>query len=76
MSFSYDVMARAWATLSAAIPESEAKTHFGILIDEMHVANHQVNDAINKASGVHLQAIALDRALDMLRPAGPSEGTR
>jgi len=60
-------MAKAWATLAAKLPQhvqdSEVATRFGLLIEEMHEANHKLGDAINKNHQVARQAAKLDSAL-------------
>ena len=67
MSFAYDTMSRAWATLEAQLPEQvragEVATRFGLLIEEMHEANHRLGDAVNKDARVTRQAQKLDAAM-------------
>ena len=67
MSFCYDTMAKAWAQLEAQLPQvvrdGEVATRFGLLIEEMHEANHRLGDAINKDGRVTSQARKLDLAM-------------
>lgn len=63
MSYAYDVMSRAWGRLSAGMPDTETKIRFGLLMEEMHEANHRLKDAVNHDAGVRKQAAALDKAL-------------
>jgi hypothetical protein len=73
MSYCYDVMSKAWATLEAKLPadvrEGELAMRFGFLIEEMHEANHRLRDAINHDERVTKCARALDNVLN------PQEGT-
>ena len=67
MSFCYDTMAKAWATLRDNLPEDvrdgELAVRFGFLIDEMHEANHRLKDAINKDDRVTKYARKLDELM-------------
>ena len=75
MSFVYDVMAQAWSRLSESLPDSEAKTRFGLLIGAMHEANHKAKDVINHDPTVRVQADRLDAALKA-QPAPQSSPER
>ncbi len=65
MSFSFDVMSKAWATLRERLPpdvrDSEYAERFGFLIEEMHEANHRLRDAVNHDERVSKQARKLDQ---------------
>jgi len=67
VSFCYDTMAKAWATLAQQLPEEvqagELATYFEFLISEMHEANHRAGDVINKDARVSATARKLDLAL-------------
>jgi len=67
MSFCYDTMAKAWATLAEHLPpdvrHGELAVRFGFLIDEMHEANHRLKDAINKDDRVTRYARKLDELM-------------
>jgi hypothetical protein len=67
MSYCYDVMSKAWARIEAKLPEearnSEEVARFGILIEEMHEANHRLRDAINHDNRVSSCARKLDQAM-------------
>lgn len=67
MSYCYDVMAKAWATLAEQLPpavqQGELAIRFGFLIEDMHEANHQVKDAINHDRRVSACAAKLDQVL-------------
>jgi len=67
MSFCYDTMSKAWATLEQHLPQEvrdgEVATRFGLLIEEMHEANHRLKDAINHDGRVTAQARKLDLAM-------------
>jgi len=72
MSYCYDVMAKAWATLAEKLPHDvrygETAVRFEFLINEMHEANHRLGDAINKDARVTTQASILDKALNETNP--------
>ncbi len=67
MSYCYDTMEKAWATLAERLPEDvrhgELAVRFGFLIAEMHEANHRLNDAINKDARVTHYARKLDQLM-------------
>ena len=67
MSHCYDVMQKAWSKLSENFPSEvrhgEIAIRFEILMNEMHEANHRLNDAINKDRRVTRSAMRLDKAL-------------
>ncbi len=64
MSYCYDVMSRAWATLREKLPPEEQNgelaVRFELLINEMHEANHKLKDAINHDDRVTRAARRLD----------------
>lgn len=64
MSYCFDVMSRAWNTLREQLPpeirDGDVAFRFGILIDEMHEANHRLKDAINHDASVTHAAQRLD----------------
>ena len=64
MSYCFDTMEKAWATLADNLPadvrEGELAVRFGFLISEMHEANHRLKDAINKDERVTKYARRLD----------------
>lgn len=68
MSYSYDVMASAWESFRAQLPQlvrdGEAATRMGLLIGAMHEANHAVDDKVNHAGPVRTQAARMAEALD------------
>ena len=68
MSYCYDTMEKAWATLRDKLPadiaHGELAVRFGFLISEMHEANHRLGDAINKDDRVHHSARNLDRLME------------
>lgn len=68
MSYAFDTMARAWQRLQQALPaearDGEVAHRFGVLMEEMHDANHRLNDAINKDERISSQARRLAEALD------------
>ena len=68
MSYCYDTMSKAWATLEQHLPTEvrggEVATRFGLLIEEMHEANHRLRDAINHDARVTAQARKLDNAMN------------
>ena len=67
MSYCYDTMSKAWATLEQHLPEEvrggELATRFGFLIEEMHEANHRAGDVINKDGRVTAHARKIDNLL-------------
>ena len=67
MSYSFDVMERAWEMLRGHLPQEvrdgNVATRFGFLINEMHEANHKQNDAVSKDDRV--QAVARRIASDI-----------
>lgn len=67
MSHCYDIMAKAWSQFAAQLPkevrEGQVATYFGLLIEEMHEANHRLKDAINKDRAVSRTAVKLDNAI-------------
>jgi hypothetical protein len=63
MSYCYDVMRRVFdAQIAPHVPDEKVTLLFGFLIDEMHSANHTLNDGINKNGRVSGAAKALDDA--------------
>lgn len=68
MSYCYDVMSKAWATLATHLPEDvrhgEVAVRFEFLINEMHEANHRLKDAINKDTRVTRCAAQLNNVLE------------
>lgn len=64
MSYCFDVMSRAFATLREQLPpdvrDGEMVYRFEILISEMHEANHRLRDAINHDDHVTGAARRLD----------------
>lgn len=73
MSYCYDTMTKAYATLRQHLPpeirDGDLAVRFDFLISEMHEANHRLNDAINKDARVTKYA----RKLDELMGVGDGE---
>lgn len=67
MSYAFDTLSRAWALLQNELPpehrHGEVAMRFGFLLEELHDANHRVNDAINKDNRVTADARRLDAAI-------------
>lgn len=67
MSYAFDILSRAWEQLKQELPpehrDGVVAMRFGFLLEELHDANHRVNDAINKDSAVTADARRLDSAL-------------
>lgn len=67
MSYCYDVMSKAWATLAEHLPpdvrHGETAVRFEFLMNEMHEANHRLRDAINKDVRVTKCASNLDKTM-------------
>lgn len=63
MSYVYDVGARALDDIEAGIASDEVKTRFRLLFEEMHDANHRLDDGINRDQIVRRRAAMLERAL-------------
>ena len=60
MSYAFDVMSRVFAEHIEGMIESELAFRFRMLFEEMHEANHRLNDAINKDGRVSRAARELD----------------
>lgn len=73
MSFTFDTLSRAWALLQQQLPEEQrdckVATRFGFLLEELHDANHRLNDAVNKDERV----TALARRLESDLAAAPQQ---
>ncbi len=67
MSYAFDILSGAWALLKQELPEEHrdgaVATRFGFLLEELHDANHRVNDAINKDARVTADARRLEAAI-------------
>lgn len=67
MSYAFDTLSRAWDQLKKELPpehrDGEIATRFGFMLEELHDANHRVNDAINKDSRVTADARRLEAAI-------------
>ena len=67
MSYAFDILSGAWERLRQSLPpedrDGEIAVRFSFLLEEMHDANHRVNDAINKDSRVTADARRLQDAL-------------
>lgn len=65
MSFAFDTLSKAWAVLREKLPQdvrsSELTMRFEFLLEELHEANHRLNDAVNKDPRVTSLAVRLDR---------------
>ena len=64
MSYAYDVGARALDQIEAGTASDEVKMRFRLLFEEMHEANHRLDDGINRDQIVRRRAAMLDRALE------------
>lgn len=63
MSYCYDVMRRVYDDkIAPHVADEKVALLFGFLIDEMHSANHDLKDGINKNGRVTGAAKALDDA--------------
>jgi len=56
MSYCFDVMSRVFDQHIAPKIDQEIAMEFSMLIQEMHSANHRLNDGINKDNQVSKQA--------------------
>jgi len=78
MSYCYDVMSKAWATLEQSLPTDvragEVATRFSFLIEEIHEANHRLRDAINHDQRVSKCAANLDKAMTKGNDDGNGKG--
>lgn len=67
MSYAFDTLSRAWSLLQQQLPQEhrdgEIAMRFGFLLEEMHDANHRLNDGINKDGRVTADARRLDAAI-------------
>jgi len=67
MSYAFDTLSRAWERLRQELPpeqrDGELAVRFGFLLEELHDANHRVNDAINKDSRVTADTRRLEAAI-------------
>jgi hypothetical protein len=67
MSYAFDTLSGAWERLKQELPaehrDGEIAMRFGFLLEEMHDANHRVNDAINKDARVTADARRLEAAI-------------
>ena len=67
MSYAFDTLSRAWEHLKQELPaehrDGVVAMRFGFLLEELHDANHRVNDAINKDDKVTADARRLEAAL-------------
>jgi hypothetical protein len=67
MSYWFDVMSKAWASLRDKLPpddrHGEIAVRFEFLINEMHEANHRLKEAINHDAVVTRYAALLERAI-------------
>lgn len=67
MSYAFDILSGAWSLLKEELPQGcrdgEIAMRFGFLLEELHDANHRVNDAINKDSRVTADARRLESAI-------------
>ena len=65
MSFAFDTLSQAWATLRQRLPEdvqsAELTMRFEFLLEELHEANHRLKDAVNKDPRVSSIAVRLSR---------------
>lgn len=73
MSYAFDILSRAFEQLRQGLPPEQrdgaVATRFGVLLEELHDANHRVNDAINKDSRVTAYAQRLDAAISKAKGA-------
>lgn len=67
MSYAFDTLSRAWELLKQELPaehrDGVVAMRFGFMLEELHDANHRVNDAINKDSRVTADARRLEAAI-------------
>jgi hypothetical protein len=67
MSYAFDILSGAWERLKQELPheqrDGEIAMRFGFLLEELHDANHRVNDAINKDARVTADARRLQEAI-------------
>ena len=67
MSYSFDTLMRAWRKLEAQLPpetqSGEVAFRFNTMLEEIHEANHRLNDAVNHDARVTKCAMRLDAAL-------------
>jgi len=64
MSFSFDVMARAFLQCYAANEKDERQNYlFHRLIEEVHSANHELDDTLNRNPRIRRAASRLDQYL-------------
>lgn len=72
MSYSFDVMAQAWANLREHLPEEvkhgELAMRFGFMIEDVHEANHLLRDGINHNPSVTRCARKLDALMNTQPP--------
>ena len=75
MSYAFDVMTRIWEEEISGMIDDELAMRFGLLIEEIHSANHNVpspdgtfkGDGINKDPKVSAAAKKLDKAYEELK---------
>ncbi len=67
VSYCFDILAKSWARLESKLPvevrDSEEAARFGLLLEELHEANHRLGDSVNKDQRVRRQASKLDEAM-------------
>lgn len=67
MSYAFDTLSAAWQRLRQQLPEEHRDaalaTRFEFMLEELHDANHRVNDAINKDARVTEHARRLQQTL-------------
>jgi len=71
VSYSFDILSGAWEGIKAKLPQEdrdgEVAMRFGFLLEELHDANHRLNDAVNKDARVTADA---NRLKDAIAKAG------
>lgn len=68
MSYVFDTLSQAWNLLREQLPpetrDGEMATRFGFLLEELHDANHRLNDAVNKDGRARKDALRLQEAIE------------
>jgi hypothetical protein len=76
MSYVFDVFERAYAAeVEPHLPQDEITMRFGILLRQLHDANHRLKDVINHDPQIVKLASALEKALEKGREIDLDDNT-
>jgi hypothetical protein len=67
VSYAFDTLSKAWEVLRQQLPaehrDGVLAARFGFMLEELHDANHRLNDAVNHDARVTADARRLEAAI-------------